>query len=561
MSDPPAAPVAPATRFRLPGALVDSAAGLPTLLFVLLFAGLPAALLFGDALQHFGLGPGFAALLWGPSLDAAVARRALENSAVQGGLSAALAFAWGYPAGLFLGRHDFPGRRTLLGFLLVPFLLPPLVVVLGLDALFGPTGLLGGPLGVLGRGLPAILLANVFYDASVVALFTSAAVANASPRLEEAAETLGAGRWRVFRDVWGRASLLGGGAGALLTFLLAFLGFGAPLLLGGPSNYTIEVWIYSLAQTVYATPLAAAGLALWTVAVLALPSVAFLWLAQRTSLAGGRERGATRRLPIPWRRPVTAALGAVTAALVAFLVGVLAATGVLSFRLPDGAWGTANWSGLFAARTTQALGISTAGALVNSLFFAGTATLVVLGLVLLAAYRTTRPRRTLRAIEAFAFLPVILSPVILAFALRTFWGRTLGIPPLLWILIVVSQAALALPFVLQTVRTALRSHPPELRQAARTLGASPWRAFTTVDLPLLRPALLTGALFAFALGLGEFAATNFLYIPSYTTLVVEAYLLEVLRLAGPASALGAFLIVVSGVSLVLIVRGPARVRD
>ncbi|MGC2289434.1 MAG: iron ABC transporter permease, partial [Thermoplasmata archaeon] len=58
----------------------------------------------------------------------------------------------------------------------------------------------------------------------------------------------------------------------------------------------------------------------------------------------------------------------------------------------------------------------------------------------------------------------------------------------------------------------------------------------------------------------EFAATNFLYIPTYTTLVVEAYLLETLRLPGAASALGALLVVVSGIALFLLMRGGNRVR-
>ncbi|MFZ0830026.1 MAG: iron ABC transporter permease [Thermoplasmata archaeon] len=532
----------------------------PIALFVLLFLALPAAALFAGAVERFGFGNGLLALVWGPALSAQVARQALENSFVQGGWSAVLAVAWGYPCGVFLGRHDFRGRDLLFSFLLVPFLLPPLVVVLGLFEVFGGTSPLAPALGSLGHGLPAIVVANVFYNASIVALFTSAAIANASPRLEEAVTSLGGGGWRRFRDVWGRGSLLGAASGGLLTFLLAFVGFAAPLLLGGPANYTIEVWIYSLTRTVYAAPTMAAGLALWTVTLLSLPALLYLWVARRARLIGGRERGAPRLYPVEWRKPVVVALAASLAGLVVFVGAVLGAVLLLSFRLVGGGWGLANWSALFSNRTTAAVGIPTGQALVNTLFFAGAATAIVTSLVLLVTYASTRPRREIGVLEGLAFLSVLLSPVILAFALRDLWGSTLGTPPFLWTLIVASQAALALPFVLQSVRASLRSLPPNLRNAAQTLGASPWSAFWEVDVPLLRPTLVAGAMFAFALGLGEFAATNFLYIPTYTTLVVEAYLLETLRLPGPASALGALLVIVSGIALFLVMRGGRRVR-
>ena len=230
--------------------VVDGIAELPLVLFVLVFVALPAAALFASGLSRIGATGGFISLVWGPSLSSQVARQAIGNSFVQGGLSAGFAVAWGYPAGVFLGRHRFPGREALLSFLLIPFLLPPLVVVLGIDELFGGSSPLTPALGGLSHGLPAIVLANVFYNTSIVALFTSAAIANASPRLEEAVASLGGSDWRKFRDVWGRGSLLGATSGGLLTFLLSFVGFAAPLLLGGPSNFTVEVWIYTLRASV-----------------------------------------------------------------------------------------------------------------------------------------------------------------------------------------------------------------------------------------------------------------------------------------------------------------------
>ena len=69
----------------------------------------------------------------------------------------------------------------------------------------------------------------------------------------------------------------------------------------------------------------------------------------------------------------------------------------------------------------------------------------------------------------------------------------------------------------------LDSMPPNLAQAARALGATPWRTFWRVTLPLLRPALRRGMAFAVATAVGEFAVTLFLSRPEWATLTTLIY--------------------------------------
>ena len=78
----------------------------------------------------------------------------------------------------------------------------------------------------------------------------------------------------------------------------------------------------------------------------------------------------------------------------------------------------------------------------------------------------------------------------------------------------------------------LDSLPVHLGQAARTLGASRWRCFWRVTLPLLRPALRRGMAFAAATALGEFAVTLFLSRPEWATLTTLIYQ----RLGRPGAA-------------------------
>jgi thiamine transport system permease protein len=90
-------------------------------------------------------------------------------------------------------------------------------------------------------------------------------------------------------------------------------------------------------------------------------------------------------------------------------------------------------------------------------------------------------------------------------------------------LIPIAHSLVALPFVIRVIQPALASIPPALRQAAAVLGASPWRTWREVDLPIITRAALVGAIFSFTISLGEFGATTFLARPEYPTLPLAIY--------------------------------------
>jgi thiamine transport system permease protein len=91
------------------------------------------------------------------------------------------------------------------------------------------------------------------------------------------------------------------------------------------------------------------------------------------------------------------------------------------------------------------------------------------------------------------------------------------------LLVPVAQALVALPLVVRTLVPVLASVDDRLRQAAATLGAPPWRASLTVDLPVMGRPLLAAAGFAFAVSLGEFGATSFLARDEHPTLPVVIF--------------------------------------
>ena len=482
--------------------------------FVVLVGLLPVAVLFGSSLASGGGWGGLVVALRSP-----LNSQSVVNSLVQGGLSAAFAVVIGYPVGIFFGRYQWPGRAALRSFLLVPFLLPSLVVVFGVRDLFGPSGLVSSAIPALsffGGGVPGIVAANLVFNVPIVILFTATGTESASRDLEETVATLGGSPWRAYRDAWGPPTWVGAGVGGLLTFLFSALSFAPPLILCGSRCYTVEARVWQLDQLL-TDPTTAGLLALATVLIFLVPTVLYLVLLARLRAVPGRRAHVLR---LSAGRPLGLALAGVTVLVLLAEFGILAAV-LYRTVLPVGSAGPgAAWSQLFSTDTTQKLGISAFGMIGNTLLFATGATVLALLLGILLAYAVAgRPRRA-SSLGLLLFLPLLISPVVLAFSLATVWRPLLGGAPNVWILVILSQAILALPFALQSIEIPLAGLSRSGREAAQTLGASPWSAFLDADLPRIRQGLATAGLFAFALGLGEFTATNFLVSSKYFTLPV-----------------------------------------
>lgn len=161
--------------------------------------------------------------------------------------------------------------------------------------------------------------------------------------------------------------------------------------------------------------------------------------------------------------------------------------------------------------TLEALKLS----LVASLSATGIA--LVLGVPMAWIYaRVEFPGRAL--MRALTTLPMVLPPVVGGIALLLAFGRrgllgswldtTLGVRlPFTTAGVIMAETFVAMPFLILTVEAGLRSMDRRYEEAARTLGASRWRVFAQVTLPLIAPSLAAGAVLCWARALGEFGAT------------------------------------------------------
>jgi molybdate transport system permease protein len=121
-------------------------------------------------------------------------------------------------------------------------------------------------------------------------------------------------------------------------------------------------------------------------------------------------------------------------------------------------------------------------------------------------------------LDGLVHLPLVLPPVVIGYLLlvslgrRGFIGQWLhevaGISlPFTWQGAAVASGVMAFPLFVRAVRLSLEAVDPKLEAAAHTLGASKWRIFFTITLPLSLPGLVTGTMLAFARALSEFGAT------------------------------------------------------
>ncbi|GIL38187.1 ABC transporter permease [Roseiterribacter gracilis] len=124
-------------------------------------------------------------------------------------------------------------------------------------------------------------------------------------------------------------------------------------------------------------------------------------------------------------------------------------------------------------------------------------------------------------------VPVVVPEICLGVALLIVFARTglmTALPyPASLLPIALAHVAFAFPFVAIVVRARLAGFDPRLIEASRDLGAGEWATLTRVLLPLLRPAMVAGALLAFTLSLDDFVITFFTTGPGTTTFPVLVY--------------------------------------
>lgn len=466
----------------------------------------------------------------------------VRMSALQAGLSTLLSLIAGIALAWTLDRLRFPFRGLVIGLLSTALVLPSLVIVAGLVAVWGRTGwvnLLLEPFGIRTGsifGLHGIIAAHVILNGAFSArIFIDRLGALPAEKLK-LGRSLGLSAWRRFMIIDApalAASIPGVGA---TIFLLCFTSFAIVLTLGGgPANQTLEVAIYQAVRLDFDLA-AAVRFALVQLAVCAAIIIPATTLSPAATLFGRRNH--VHWPDAPWVTVLQAAVLAVLLAgfitpLVAVLVGGLgpAFGGILAQP--------AFWR---AAGTSLAIGTASA---VLSLALA-------LALAMARALQTGRsPARALLGFPVFAYLAVPAVVLSLGFFLL---ARLTGIAPgtAAPLVLVVANALLALPFVFATLGPPLEALVGRHERLIRALGLSAFTQWRRVEWPLIGQPVGYALAVAFVFSLGDLGVISLFGTSDFSTLPWMMYRAFGAYRTNDAEAIAAVLLILSVSAFIVI---------
>jgi molybdate transport system permease protein len=208
-------------------------------------------------------------------------RLSLQTATIATGVCLAL----GVPLAWLLARVEFPGRRLVRALVTVPLVLPPVVGGVALLLVFGRRGVLGSWLdATFGITLPftttGVVVAEAFVAMPFLVIAVEGALRGADTRYEEAAATLGAGRWTTFTHVTLPLVAPGIAAGAVLCWARALGEFGATITFAGNlpgRTQTMPLAVYLALETDLQAAIVL-SLILLTVSVTILAALRDRWL-------------------------------------------------------------------------------------------------------------------------------------------------------------------------------------------------------------------------------------------------------------------------------------------
>ncbi|WP_400162701.1 ABC transporter permease [Brevibacillus sp. TJ4] len=428
----------------------------------------------------------------------------------------------GVSMAFLLERYEFPGRKILSVLALVPMALPPLIGVLSFTFLYGESGIFPRAIKEL-FGLSQVPFSlKGFWGVVVVHTFTmypyffmtaSAAIKGLDPSLEEAAASLGANRFTVWRRVILPMLTPAMVASALLVFMVSMASYTAPLIFGIDRTMTMQIY---LSRTNGALDMAATQST-----ILSIVSVAFLlvmrWYQGRRNYQNMSKGVSVHRTEIRSKvgRYATIVLSFVGTLVLMLPILVIV---LISFSV-DGTWTVQvlppeytfqHYVDLFTDSKTWR-------PIANSLQLSAVASVGIVLFGVAAAYAMVRLNFRGKALmDTLIMLPwalpgtVVAVNLIAAFSTPNVFSFNQVLIGSFWI-IPLAYFVRHLPLVFRSTQATLMQMDPSVEEAARNLGASWWYSFRRVVFPMAWGGILAGTLLAFVQCIGEFVASILIF--------------------------------------------------
>jgi len=439
-------------------------------------------------------------------------------------LSAAISVVLAIPVARALARRRFWGRSVLVTLLGAPFILPAIVAVLGLLAVFGRSGIVNVALGWLGLapiqiyGLHGVVLAHVFFNlplATRLILHAWQAVPGEHFRLTATLGFSAADVGRTIERPLLRATLPGA---FMVIFVICTTSFAVALTLGGgPRATTVELAIYQAFRFDFdlgkAALLALAQFAICAVAALGLR----LQAPQMTS--AGLDRVQRRWDANRW---FLRSVDGIWVALVAVFLWT-----PLVMVIVSGLTGITNLPAPVFAAAFRSVCVALASAIMT----------VSMALALALAIQNIASRFGAGLLEATGYLAIAASPLVIGTGLFLIVFPFADPVALALPLTALVNAVMSLPFALRALTPQVRQVSEVYGNLADNLGLNGWARLRYLYVPRLRRPLGFSAGLAAALSMGDLGVIALFADPEAATLPLQLYrLMAAYRMEDAAGA-------------------------
>ncbi|MBT6100311.1 MAG: iron ABC transporter permease [Oceanospirillaceae bacterium] len=429
---------------------------------------------------------------------------------------------------LVVTRSGFRYRRAVRALTILPIITPPFVIGLALILMFGLSGsitqffsdLFGLEPTRWLYGLPGLMIAQVLAYTPIAFLVLIGVVEGVSPSMEEAAQTLRASRWQVFKTVSLPLMRPGLANAFLLGFIESMADFGNPLILGGNFDVLSTEIFFAIVGAQYDQGRAA----VLAIVLLGFTLAAFFaqrkWLGKKsyTTVSGKGDSGVHPLMPRALAIPVLA-IAAIWSTFTVTIYGMIVYGSTVKLWGVDNTLTFKHYVTAFSVRITEK-GWQWTGSAWDSFWttiqIATIAAPLTAAVGLITAYLLTR--QSFRGKNAFEF-GTMLSFAIPGTVIGVSYILAFNVPP---IELTGTGAILVISFIFRNMPVGVRAGIASMSQldksldeSSLTLGANSWQTFRKIILPLLKPAILAALVYSFVRAMTAISAVIFLVSAKY----------------------------------------------
>lgn len=466
----------------------------------------------------------------------------LVNSLSLSALATLGAVLLGAPLAVAVARYPLPGEAFIRAAANLALLSPPFIGAYSWVVLFGRNGLITRALEPLGVVFPSvygyggILLVFVVQYFPFVFLLVSGALRSVDQSIEDAALSLGSPPRRAFLTTILPVIAPSLTAGALLVFMATMADFGTPMIIGEGLR-TLPTLLYGeFINELGGNPSMASAIA----GLLILVNTAALMAQRYYAFRKAYNVVCIQPLRVKRVRPMFRAVATALVWLVIAVALLPATTILISSFMPTR--GPVMYAG-FSIQSYATVFHLVPRAIANTFLLTTLAVALDVLLGVLVAYLLARRRsRTHGLLDALVMLAYAIPGTVVGVGLIIVYNH----PPIVltgtWIILLVSYFIRHLPHPVRACTAMLQQIDVRVEEASVSLGVPPFRTFCKVTVPLMFPAIVSGAALAWITTIGELSSSILLYSGPWATMSVEIFTQVFSNRFGTASALASILI-------------------